>query len=255
MLRGQHRRVRIRGRIDWGNGPLFNGSPDLGDSAARAASRAGDHQRQPPVQDCPQPTYDGRLDDHPRPWWSREVLPAAGTFSTNPPRGAHCVFRDTGHKSGRSTHSMWPVGLLSRHTIPHLCISRRYGSRDRWAANGRDLDVSRYPSRCNHRPGEYSHRRRTLSNPEELGISPSEPILVRQVDWPPRQFDALLVNPLKANYKHRPVRLSQDRRRSHLDRVVRTDCEEEPVERGVVKLAQSDAVAHDRVRVRGHDRA
>ena len=51
---------------------------------------------------------------------------------------------------------------------------------------------------------------------------------------------------LQAHDKHRAVVLGEDRRLD-LDHVVRTDREEEAVERGVVQLAERHAVAHYRL--------
>ena len=48
---------------------------------------------------------------------------------------------------------------------------------------------------------------------------------------------------LQANDKHRAVVLGENRRLD-LDQLVRTDGEEEAVERGVVQLAQRHAVAY-----------
>ena len=51
---------------------------------------------------------------------------------------------------------------------------------------------------------------------------------------------------MEAHHEHRAVRLAEDRR-ADLDDVVRSDGEEEPIERGVMELAQRDAVADDRL--------
>ena len=55
-------------------------------------------------------------------------------------------------------------------------------------------------------------------------------------------MDLLAVDLLEADDEHRAVRL-QDERGPHLDDVVRPEGEEEPIEGGVMQLAQGDAVA------------
>lgn len=59
-----------------------------------------------------------------------------------------------------------------------------------------------------------------------------------------RQEDRLLVDLLEANHEHRTVNFAQDGR-PDLDHVVGPDREEPPIERGVVKLAECDAVRDD----------
>ena len=51
---------------------------------------------------------------------------------------------------------------------------------------------------------------------------------------------------LQPDHEHRAVRFAQDGR-PHLDDVVRPDGEEEPIKRGVMELAQGDAVPDDRL--------
>ena len=59
-------------------------------------------------------------------------------------------------------------------------------------------------------------------------------------------MDHLPVNLLQPHDEHRAVRFPQDRR-PHLDDVVGPNGEEEPIERGVMQLAEGDAVADDRL--------
>ena len=59
-------------------------------------------------------------------------------------------------------------------------------------------------------------------------------------------MDPLAVDLLKPDDEHGAVRFGEDRR-TDLDDVVGSNGEEEAIERGVMELAQGDAVADDRV--------
>jgi hypothetical protein len=61
------------------------------------------------------------------------------------------------------------------------------------------------------------------------------------MDRSERQEDPLLVDLLEADDEHRPVMLFEDRP-PDLNDIVRADREEESIERGVVELAERDAL-------------
>ena len=74
----------------------------------------------------------------------------------------------------------------------------------------------------------------------ELLVAALEASLVGQVHRAARQVDQLPMDLLQPRDEHRAVRFPEDRR-SHLNDVVGPDGEEEPIERGVMELAQRDA--------------
>ncbi len=80
----------------------------------------------------------------------------------------------------------------------------------------------------------------------ELRIAVLEAGAVGKVDGAAGQVDRLAVDLLEAHDEHRAVRFGEDGR-ADLDDVVGSDGEEEPIERGVVELAQGDAVADHRL--------
>ncbi len=59
-------------------------------------------------------------------------------------------------------------------------------------------------------------------------------------------MDLLPVDLLQSDHEHGAIRFQEDGR-PHLDDVVGPNGEEEPIERGVMQLAQRDAVADDRL--------
>jgi hypothetical protein len=80
----------------------------------------------------------------------------------------------------------------------------------------------------------------------ELLVPALEAGPVGKIDGAAGQMDLLTVDLLEAHHEHRAVRFPQDGR-AHLDDVVGPNGEEEPIERGVMQLAQGDAVADDRL--------
>jgi len=69
------------------------------------------------------------------------------------------------------------------------------------------------------------------------------------IDEMSRKVDLLEMNLLKTHDKHGAIHLDEDGR-PHLDHVIGTDREEETVKRRVVKLAERDAIADDRLTFR-----
>jgi hypothetical protein len=78
----------------------------------------------------------------------------------------------------------------------------------------------------------------------ELLVAAFEAGPVGEVDGAAGQVDLLAVDLLEAHDQHRTVRFAEDGG-AYLDDVVGPDRKEEAIERGVMKLAERDAVADD----------
>lgn len=80
---------------------------------------------------------------------------------------------------------------------------------------------------------------------DELLVAALQATTIGRFECSTRQVDQLTVNLLQAHDEHRAISFRKDRW-PDLDPVIRSNGEEEAVERGVMQLAQRDTIAHNR---------